>query len=69
MNTMPSPRGMPSTTAPTITQPKPASAYGSQARATQLGTAFMTPGYKDQGATSTTVRVRTEARVANEVPR
>lgn len=43
MNIMPSPRGMPSITAPTITQPMPASAYGTQARATQLGSAFMTP--------------------------
>lgn len=49
MNTMPSPRGMPSTTAPTITQPKPTSAYGSQARATQLGSAFMTQGYETKG--------------------
>jgi hypothetical protein len=42
MNTKPSPRGLPSTTAPTVTQAMPASVYGNQARAALDGAAFMT---------------------------
>ncbi len=42
MNTKPTPRGLPSTIAPTVTQAMPASVYGNQARAALDGAAFMT---------------------------